>query len=238
MENITDLFSDIYLPQSGFLIYRNAADPTDCYVESFDVGETGRPLNLHLLSGSETAQLARALDSSKSLQKSFLKPKGLLPEAVLYIDPSRDGKAVWYTPAQQVDLFFADQLGIKSGRAFVPSLIWKASKTELYIYAIKAEGKPELTTTVYHAPFFNLYKTGKVCMGTVDVQISDACSLEEFIRSWQQYFFQSYFSHLIDSHSPVKGNIIQLWQKQVSGSKPFPVSALVKTGFTLNDLIQ
>ena len=238
MKNITDLFSDIYLPQSGLLIYRNTSDPSDCYVESFDVGQGGQPMNLHPLSDSETIQLARALDSSKSLQKSFLKPKGLMPDSVLHIDPSQNGHALWYTPAQQTDLFFVSALGIPNGKASVPALVWKASKSELYIYALKSDVRPELTTPVYHAPFFNLYKTGKVCMGTVDVQISDSVSLEDFISSWQRYFFQSYFSHLIDSHNPVKGNMIQLWQKQVVTAKPFPLNALVKTGLTLNDLIQ
>ena len=238
MENITTLFDDVYLPESGFVIYRNRKDKDDCYVESFDISEDGSPMNLHPLSVEESSALAKTFDTSKILQKSFLKPRGLMPDTVLYLDPSQQGCVIWQTPAQVTELFFVGDLCIPNGQAFVPVLIWKATRQELFLYATTADSKPNLQTALYHAPFFNLYKSGKVCIGTVDVQIGEAISLEDFIENWQQYFFHSYFSHLIESHNPVKGNIVQLWQKQMQTTKPFPSSALVKTKLTLKSLIQ
>jgi len=238
MNNITSLFEDTYLPKIGIIIYSNTLQDKDYYVESYDIDENGSPINAHPLSVSEAAALAKALDTSKELQKSFLKPKGILPENLLYLDPSNRGYAIWYTPPQQQELFFADDLGINNGSAPTPALLWKASKTELFLFALAGAAKPKQKTPLYHAPFFNLHQDGKVCMGTVEIEITEKTSLEAFMESWQHYFFNSYFSHLIDEHNPVKGNIVQLWQQQVITSKPFPCKLMKKNKLTLKDLIR
>lgn len=75
-------------------------------------------------------------------------------------------------------------------------------------------------------------------MGTVAVNIQPDCLLEEFMQLWQQYFFNSYFSHLMQEHNPVKGNIIQLWKNLVGSRKKFPQKALIKNGLTIKNLIQ
>lgn len=238
MNNIITLFEDIYLPKMAIIIYYNSFQNNDYYVESYDMDENGSPINAHPLSASEASALAKALDASKELQKSFLKPNGLLPENLLYLDPSNRGCAIWYTPPQQQDLFFAGDLGINSGKAHIPALLWKASKTELFLYALTGAPKPKEKTSLYHAPFFNLHQDGKVCMGTVEIEITEKTSLEAFMENWQHYFFNSYFSHLIDEHNPVKGNIVQLWQQQVTTGKPFPCNQMKKNKLTLKDLIR
>jgi hypothetical protein len=74
-------------------------------------------------------------------------------------------------------------------------------------------------------------------MGTVSVRIKADCLLEEFMQQWEQYFFNSYFSHLIREKSPVKGNIIQLWQSLVNSGKQFSMKYLIKNGLTLKQLL-
>jgi PRTRC genetic system protein B len=170
-------------------------------------------------------------------EKRFLNPKGLLTPKILYINPDKHGFAVWQTAPQEVNLFFAKTLGITCGKAKVPALIWKATKDNLFIYALKEEKKPSEKTILYHAPFFNIYQDGRVCMGTVDIEINHKCFLEEFIQQWEEYFWNSYFSHLIDGYSPVKANIVQLWQGQVNSGKDFPKEVLIKNGKTIKDLI-
>ncbi|RWY53870.1 hypothetical protein [Mucilaginibacter gilvus] len=45
---------------------------------------------------------------------------------------------------------------------------------------------------------FNPYhQDGKVCFGTVTIQIPRECRLEEFMRQWEIYFFNSFFSHTL-----------------------------------------
>jgi PRTRC genetic system protein B len=237
MKDITSTFGALYTPVKAFLVYEKSGTEKNVYVESYDIDRNGCPVNAHPLSIKESTEMAKALDTSDELKRNFLKPSGLLPKNVLYINPDHDGYAVWTSPKQQVDLFFIENLNIPNGRASVPALLWKASKTELRIFAIEADENINEHTALYQAPFFNLYEDGKVCMGTVQIQIDPDCLLEEFIKKWQEYFFNSFFSHLIKSKSPVKGNIIQMWQSLSGTKKAFPVKSLLKNGLTLKSII-
>ena len=233
------MFGDIYFPQKAIIIYGNPENERQqVYVEAYDMDSNGSPINAHPLDASECAGLAHALDCSDELRRDFLRPKGLLPDNLLYLNPAYDGFALWYTKEQEVNLFFTEQLGIPSGKAKVPPLLWKADKTRLYIYALKPAKRYTEQTSLYHAPFFNVHENGNVCMGTVDINIEQGCFMEDFITQWQQYFFSSYFSHLLGGHSPVKMNIVQLWQEQVRSQRAFPVELLVKHQKTIKDLIR
>lgn len=237
MKDITQKFGSLYNPVKAFVVYQKDSAEKSIYVEAYDMDKNGRPINAHPLSLKESTQLASALDTSDELTRKFLKPSGLLPKNVLHLNPEQNGSVIWYTPAQKVSLFFVESLGIPSGEAFVPSLLWKASKNTLYIYAIDTETQINEQTNLYHVPFFNVYTDGRVCMGTVSVNIKSNCHLEEFIALWEQYFFNSYFSHLIGSTSPVKGNIIQLWQKLMGNDKPFPIKSLLKNDLTIKNIL-
>ncbi|MFH6997402.1 PRTRC system protein B [Flavobacterium sp. FlaQc-57] len=237
MKDITQQFGTLYNPVKAFVVYQKNSAEKSIYVEAYDMDKNGCPINAHPLSLKESTQLASALDTSEELTRKFLKPSGLLPKNVLHLNPDHDGSAIWYTPAQKVSLFFVESLAIPNAEAFVPPLLWKASKNTLYIYAMVADKIINEQTALYHAPFFNLYNDGRVCMGTVKVDIKADCHLQDFMQSWEQYFFKSYFSHLIGNTSPVKGNIIQLWQKLVGSGKPFPIKSLIKNGLTLKKLL-
>ena len=134
-------------------------------------------------------------------------------------------------------LLFKEALAIPSGEAWVPALIWYAGMGTLNLYAIAITKKPNAKTQLYHAPFFNVHEDGKVCMGTVDVDIEDDCGLEEFITTWQDYFFQSYFSHAITGGARIKGNMVHLWRGLIEGRRRFPTDVLVKNEMTLSDLV-
>jgi PRTRC genetic system protein B len=237
MKNITASFGTLYHPVKAFVIYEKEGRERGFYVESYDMDGNGLPINAHPLSVRESTALANALDATERSGRSFLKPAGLMPTNILYIDPSPNGHAVWYTPAQQADLLFVDVLGIPNGKAHIPALVWKASKESLAVHALKANTGLDEDTPLYHAPFFNTYQNGKVCMGTVNIEISPDCLLEGFMRQWEEYFFNSYFSHLMQEHLPVKGNIVQLWKNLVGTKKRFPERALLKTGLTIKNLI-
>jgi PRTRC genetic system protein B len=237
MKDITTTLGTLYHAVKAFVIYQQDASDKNIYVEAYDMDKNGYPINAHPLSVHESSRLANALDTSDELKRNFLKPSGLLPKNVLYINPDQNGYALWHTPAQKVDLFFVEGLGIPNDRASLPPLLWKASKNTLWIYAMDSNTEIGEQTALSSAPFFNLYQDGRVCMGTVAVNIKSDCLLEEFIALWEQYFFNSYFSHLIGDKSPVKGNIIQLWQSLVNSRKQFPIKSLIKNGLTLKKLL-
>lgn len=61
--------------------------------------------------------------------------------------------------------------------------------------------------------------------------------MEEFTRAWEDYFFNSYFSHLMGENSPVKGNCVSLWKDLISTGRIFPRAVLKKNNKTLKDLL-
>ncbi|MBD1395118.1 PRTRC system protein B [Mucilaginibacter glaciei] len=238
MKNLTNAFGSLYHPQKALLIYQQAIDSKQVYIESYDIDPQGRPINAHPLSVTEGAALAKALHTNDSKNTAFLKPAGLLPKNLLYLNTEINGYAVWHTPKQNRKLLFRGGLGIKNGYANIPALLWKATKDGLAIYALADDKVIDLDTELHHAPFFNTYNDGKVCMGNVAISISKNCGLEDFITQWEEAFFNSYFSHMMQGHNPVKGNMVQLWQSLVGTKKQFPLKALIPNKKTLKHLIR
>ena len=74
-------------------------------------------------------------------------------------------------------------------------------------------------------------------MGTVDVNIQNSASVEEFTEKWEEYFFNSYFSHLMNEHNPIKGNCVTLWKNLIQSQEEFPNDVLIKTNLTLKTLL-
>ncbi len=238
MRNISNLLDEIYRPVKALVIYESTSEKDkNVYVESFDMDDKGRPLNAHPLTIEEANGLAECLDNTPQVRRSFLKPKGILPPEVLHINPDKSSFVVWFTKAQKENLFFIDKLGIPCGKASIPPMIWKADEAGLSVFALRDNKRPTIKTPLFHAPFFNIYTNGKVCMGTVDVEINSYGSLEEFMQSWQEYFFNSYFSHSLDNYAPATINIVGLWKDLVNTRKKFPVSVLTKNGQTLKNII-
>lgn len=237
MKNITQKLDAVYLPQKALVIYQAKAERGGVYVEAYDIDRQGQPINAHPLSVRETIALAECLNEVREVRTDYLSCIGLLPERLLSLNPQQ-GYAVWYTPSQMVNLLFTEALTIPCGTATVPALVWKADRKKLQLFALHGNAKPKGDTPLYEAPFFNVYEDSVVCMGTVDRDFTEADDVSEFMAGWEHAFWNSYFSHLIGSVSPVKGNIIQLWQGLVDSGKPFPSEVLVKKGFTLNDLMK
>jgi PRTRC genetic system protein B len=242
MTDITCHFSNPFFPVAQLVVYRaekNAAESDEeYYVELFDINKAGFAVNGHPLTVKESARLAESLNCNTDLNTSFLQPEGILADNVLYLNPNFGGYAIWYTPPRQVELFFKESLKIPSGRTWVPALLWKATKDNVWVYALSGKGRPTAKTKLCHAPFFNIYQNGKVCMGNVKVRIPPQSSLESFMGQWQDYFFNSYFSHMIETDSPVKGNIVQAWQQLMASGLKFPAQILKKNGLTLKTLIR
>ncbi|WP_346319430.1 PRTRC system protein B [Chitinophaga sp. YIM B06452] len=236
MKEITQAFKNIFAPACAMVIYQSRTHAPELYVETYDFNDHGRPVNARPLSVDEASRLSRMLDVKYALQRGFLCPEGLLPENVLYLSPIGEGMVIWYTPPQEVNLLFIEKLGIPNGKAYVPGLIWKATPKALQVFAFLGKDKPQAKTPLYHAPFFNLYNNGSVCMGTVEPE-GFAPTLNRFMAGWEQTFWRSYFSHVNGSASPVKGNIVQLWKKLVGSGTPFPEGSLKSMGKTLFNIL-
>lgn len=244
MKNITQQFKEQYTPEKAVLIYRSkigeetgSYQAHSIYVESYDIGKNGNPVNAHPLTAKEMLLFADLLQSAKEMQIKYFTSRGIMPANVLHIEPTQRGGIIWYTPAQEINLFFSPALKIANGKAYVPAMVWKAGSEHLSVFALKGNKKPTPRTKLYHAPFFNIYKNGNVCMGTVEVTVKQESCLEDFITKWEDHFWNSYFSHLMDGFTPVKGNIVLLWKQLVETKETFPISVLKPTHQTIENLL-
>lgn len=236
MKDITNEFETYYYPKSALVFYEGNRRSAESYVEFFDMDKNGRPLNAHPLTVREADRLAKALSTPTEKKETFLRSKGILDTNILYTD-AQNGKAIWFTKAGQRKLYFTDKLGIPDGTAHTPPLLWKADRETLSIFALNSKKRPVSNTRLYYAPFFNIYESGGVCMGTVDVSIKQTACLEEFSTAWERYFFDSYFSHLMEQHNPVEGNCVLLWESLINTGKTFPMEVLKPANKTLKDLM-
>lgn len=240
MKDVTQNFGTLYYPTTALVFYQNDDRNKDTYVEYFDMEKNGNPINAHPLTEREAKILAKALitKTQRGKKQDFLKPNGILPAHVLQINPSENGSVLWFTKSMKRQLFFTENLEIPNGMAEVPAMLWSANKRSLKIYALANNRRPSENTPLFFAPFFNVYENGNVCMGTVDVHIQNSTSLEEFIKKWEDYFFNSYFSHLMNEHNPINGNCVNLWKSLINTEKQFPKETLKKVNRTLKNLLQ
>ena len=236
VNDITKDFGTLYYPKSALVFYETKGTDTAMYVEHFDMDSNGTPINAHPLTVKEANVLAKCLQTDEEKNTAFLKPNGILPTNILHISPSEKGTVLWYTKAQQRQLYFVDSLGIPNGMAQVPPMLWLASKSSLTVFALANNRRPTEKTPLHYAPFFNIYEKGNVCMGTVSIDIKNSASVEEFIQAWEHYFFNSYFSHSL-CENLTKKNIVNLWKDLINTDKPFPKEVLKKNNKTLKNLL-
>lgn len=236
--DITASFGTLYHPKSALVFYETKGTNTDIYVEHFDMDKNGNPINAHPLTEREAKVLVKSLQTEKDKDIAFLKSNGILPTNILHINPNKDkGAVLWYTKAQRRQLYFVNGLDIPNGIAQVPPMIWYANKNSLSVFALASDRRPTEKTPLYFTPFFNIYEDGKVCMGSVNINIKNSASVEEFVGAWEDYFFNSYFSHLLGRNSPIKGNCVNLWKDLIQTGKPFPKEVLKKNNKTLENLL-
>ncbi|TDE53293.1 PRTRC system protein B [Flavobacterium sp. GT3P67] len=235
--DITASFGTLYHPKSALVFYEDREN-TDVYVEHFDMDKNGNPINAHPLTEREANALSKSLQTEKEKDKAFLKSNGILPTNILHVNPNTDkGAVLWYTKGQRKQLYFVNDLNIPSGMAYVPPMIWYANKNSLSVFALTSDRRSTEKTPLYFAPFLNIYEDGRVCMGSVNINIKNSASVEEFTGAWEDYFFNSYFSHLLGQNSPIIGNCVHLWKDLIGTGKPFPKEVLKKKNKTLKNLL-
>lgn len=236
--NLNKSLGTLYHPKSALIFYQTLTGNSDCYVESFDMDRNGSLINAHPLTVREAQQLAKSLRIESDDKKPFLKSTGIISTHILKVDPTHNGRVIWYTKAQYRDLYFVENLGIPNGKVHIPTLLWVADRNRISVFALKTDRRPTEKIKLFHAPFFNVHSNGSVCMGTVDINIKKTSSLEAFTNLWQEYFFNSYFSHLMQSHNPIKGNLVSLWKNLMENNENFPKNSLKETGLTLKNILK
>lgn len=199
-----------------------------------DVGTKAKP-NTQILPGSPISRdgLMMALGS---LADEYLYDVDLLPENLLGHSPKH---MLWWRPAGHARVFFRNQeLGKRSAVVPHPALVFMVAGNAWSVYALKDSVRPTLDTELCHAPYFNVYDNGKICIGSA--AIPDKLTPSS-IPGWESAFLESEFTHVnggIKKVSHPRGEYA-FWKEMLDGQyKAFPTEFLVPTGIKLTDLLK
>lgn len=177
--------------------------------------------------GVITSRPVSAVDISAAMTRDLVLTSGLLPADTLWWTRTREGTqiAVWRKPqltrlALQVEAF-------KPPERFhvpTPGLVFIChSRRPPWVYAAKRRPRSN-EDMLYHAPFYNVFRNGRVCPGTHD--------FPEEVTDIPASFFQSLFSHTGDSQERSvrhPSSLEALW-KELDGTKKYPLDDLKPWG--------
>ena len=158
-----------------------------------------------------------------------------LPESVL----ARTERLIaWWTPPQKREMFFGatqGDLGEINGAIFPqPALVWLAMDHSLSIRALKENRRPAADTKLCVAPYWNVYDTGSVCLGSM--RAPDASTVAS-IPEWEQSFYESEFTHgNVGRLTRHPGGFEGLW-KELAGKEEFPTESLIELPETVEEFL-
>jgi PRTRC genetic system protein B len=161
----------------------------------------------------------------------------VLPENVL---AKGDRMIVWWTRACRRRMFYenAEQRATElNGRAFPqPPLVWRVDDGGLRIRALRENRRPDGSTTLAVAPFWNLSDDGRVCTGTM--RCPDSASVAS-IPAWECGFYESAFTHAnVGRLTRHKRGFEGLWRELADKRRPFPQATLIQLPQTLTQFIR
>jgi PRTRC genetic system protein B len=139
--------------------------------------------------------------------------RGMIPDNLLYTAPNL---IAWWTPAAHRRVWFKsndEAIGTCAATVFHPPLIFVAGAADWYIYAFESNTRPNAKTKLFKAPYFNVWKDGKICTGNVDLP---AALSAEAIPEYERAFFESRFTHSNDPQlAKYDGGGSALWADQM-----------------------
>jgi PRTRC genetic system protein B len=161
----------------------------------------------------------------------------VLPENIL---AKADRMIVWWTPMQRHQMFYKNSEGKAAelnGRNFPqPPLVWRVSNGELNLRALTENKRPDKTTKLAVAPFWNLSDDGRVCTGTM--RHPDSASVST-IQAWEHGFYESAFTHAnVGRMTRHKGGFEGLWGGLVGKLQRFPLETLIVLPQTLAQFVR
>jgi PRTRC genetic system protein B len=151
-----------------------------------------------------------------------------------------DRMVAWWTAAQRRQMFYKNTEGKAAelnGRIFPqPPLVWRVSNGELNIRALSEDKRPEGSTKLAVAPFWNLSDDGRVCTGSMRRPESASVGA---IRARERGFYESAFTHanvgrLTRHESGFEG----LWTGLRGKRMRFPLETLIHLPQTLAQFVR
>jgi PRTRC genetic system protein B len=177
--------------------------------------DAGRPITVEFL-----RTMARGLGLQMSLE--------ILPERVLMRTPDF---VAWWIPASVRPMFFSGTSDGKTlnGKLYPqPPLVFALEGDyALKVCALFENRRPDRSSTIGVAPYWNLGAAGELCAGSMP---TPRCAGLDSLDEWVEAFFRSEFTHAGTTkvtHHP-EGHL-GLW-RGLAGRREFPAEWLVPAG--------
>ncbi len=172
-----------------------------------------------------------SLDPSRSARPVFLEPN------VLSQGP---GWLVWWMKPQTRRVWFeSKEIKLETAEVPHPGLVFAVTQEEWRVFAVQGRSRPRPGTKLYQAPYWNVWKGGRICAGSARLP---SAGLQADPSGWEESFFSSRFSHPNihekDALVKYKGGSAKFWNSMLSGKfKSFPQEVLVPAELTVRDLL-
>ena len=200
----------------------------------------------HPVSKKAMHDLLGAFDKQDKDQTAL--PAGVIPQNMLYAD-LHSATYVWYTkPGRRLVLFEAKNMA--TDEYAVPGMVYKLSGDRLAVWAFKGT-RPTMETPLLHAPFFNVYESGNVCLGSARHKIEGPLTWEKIVEHGETLFWSSRGSHTIywpseypqskkenDEKRPPRKYPSPKEMYGMFKDRPFDASILIPTDRRLKDIIK
>lgn len=216
-----------YKLQRALLIYHSPRGGH--YVSAHQIDTSGKLLAGHAAKRNDLRELANSIVTNTAIE-------GWIAPSMLYLGADL---IVWHRPAGIDSLFFKTEgksgplAKLGSIRAPQPALVFAASRRGWYVWALSGAARPGPDSPLMHAPYFNVWKSGAICTGNVELPKRLA---PETTAKFEAAFFGSNFTH--PNHNAItKTDTAALWADLHDGAEIFPADELVPTGKTLGQVI-
>jgi PRTRC genetic system protein B len=216
--------------QEALLIYR---DRQSSFITRHDV--TARKDAPPTLGAAQPLTVAFIESLMRSLSGSV--QAEVLPANIL---AKADRMIVWWTPAKLRQMFYENSEGKAAelnGRIFPqPPLVWRVSNGELNIRALTENKRPDGSTKLAVAPFWNLSDDGRVCTGTMRRPDSATVAASP---AWERGFYESAFTHAnVGRLTRHESGFDGLWSDLAGKRNRFPLETLIVLPQTLAQFVR
>lgn len=188
--------------------------------------EAGQPATV-----SGLRELFEALDPARKVRPTFFEPN-ILSQGPVWL-------VWWMKPVMRRVWFDGKGFDDESAEVPHPGLVFAVGPRGWQVFALKGKGRPRPGSKLYQAPYFNVWASGLICVGSANTPGGQDAKQP---KAWEDAFFLSRFSHP-NIHEPnqlvkFKGGPIKFWKAMLRGKfGTFPTEVLVETGWTLSDVL-
>jgi PRTRC genetic system protein B len=151
-----------------------------------------------------------------------------------------DRMIAWWSPTRRRQMFYRnseEKAEAFNGCSFPqPPLVWRVADGQLKIRALAQNKRPDATTKLAVAPFWNLSDNGTVCTGSM--RRPDNASVAA-ISKWEKGFYESAFTYSnVGRLTRHKGGFDGLWSELTGERQSFPLETLIALPQTLAQFVR